>query len=166
MQPLILTLVLDNESQEYFNQLRKKHFPPEKNFLDAHLTLFHNLPADEEQIRKLLQEVSTNHSTIQLNATEVRSIGAGVAYKVESDELIKLHQYLQKQWRDWLIPQDQHKLWPHVTVQNKVEHATAVELQQQLAQNFKPFAIQGVGLALWEYLNGPWRLVKTYNFKQ
>lgn len=166
MQPLILTLALDEKNQEYFNQLRKKYFPVERNFLDAHLTLFHNLPPTETKIKEMLVEVSKKQKVIDLDVKEVRSIGAGVAYKIESEVLIQLHYFLQKQWEPWLIPQDQHKLWPHITVQNKVEHAIATALRDELAQEFKPFTIKGVGLKLWEYLNGPWGYMETYEFKQ
>ncbi|WP_208644854.1 2'-5' RNA ligase family protein [Mucilaginibacter kameinonensis] len=43
---LILTLRLDEESQAFFDEMRKRHFPQERNFLKAHLTLFHQLPSD------------------------------------------------------------------------------------------------------------------------
>ena len=42
--PLILTLTLDEATQAYFNDLRRQHFPPNINYLAAHLTLFHHLP--------------------------------------------------------------------------------------------------------------------------
>jgi len=45
--PLILTLNFNNEVQQFFNALRKQHFPPVINYLDAHLTLFHHLPPPE-----------------------------------------------------------------------------------------------------------------------
>ena len=49
MPPLILTLVLDAASQAFFDRLRRQHFPPERNVLDAHLTLFHALDGEQEQ---------------------------------------------------------------------------------------------------------------------
>jgi hypothetical protein len=47
-QPLILTLRMDERSQERFDRLRETHFPPERNYLRAHLTLFHKLPGERE----------------------------------------------------------------------------------------------------------------------
>jgi hypothetical protein len=44
--PLIVTALMDAVAQERFDQLRRSHFPPERNHLDAHLTLFHRLPDD------------------------------------------------------------------------------------------------------------------------
>ena len=46
--PLILSAVLDAPVQERLDALRRAHFPPERNHLDAHVTLFHHLPGAEE----------------------------------------------------------------------------------------------------------------------
>lgn len=46
--PLILTLAMDERSQERFDRLRETHFPPERNHLSAHLTLFHRLPGERQ----------------------------------------------------------------------------------------------------------------------
>ena len=45
--PLILTLKLDQASFTRLDALRQAHFPPERNWLSAHLTLFHHLPGDQ-----------------------------------------------------------------------------------------------------------------------
>lgn len=162
--PLILTVQLNNEAFHFFNDLRKQYFPPGRNYLDAHLTLFHNLPSTEEKIIQDIEALCLQQQTINLPVTEVVSIGRGVAYKIESAELIKLHKNLQQQWQQWLIPQDKQKLWPHITVQNKVSAPEAKNLQQQLANSFMPFTAYGTGLSLWEYLNGPWKFLKTVSF--
>ncbi|GAB2689523.1 2'-5' RNA ligase family protein [Mucilaginibacter koreensis] len=165
MQPLILTLALDDKSQALFDDLRQQYFPPERNHLKAHLSLFHQLPAQEEKIIKTITDACNRHQKIELQVSEVRNIGSGVAYKIESDRLLQLHKHLQQQWQEWLIPQDQHKLWPHITIQNKVEPAMAAQLREELAAKFEPFIAYGTGLSLWEYLGGPWRHINTYEFK-
>lgn len=43
-QPLVATLSIDSTAEEYFDNLRKQHFPKERNYLNAHLTLFNALP--------------------------------------------------------------------------------------------------------------------------
>jgi hypothetical protein len=48
-RPFILTLWMEEQAQKYFNQMRKIYFPAQRNYLDAHLTLFHNL-LDKSQI--------------------------------------------------------------------------------------------------------------------
>ena len=40
----IITAKLDEKSQQLLNTLRKEHFPAHLNYLDAHLTLFHQFP--------------------------------------------------------------------------------------------------------------------------
>jgi len=44
---LILTLALDGEAFALFDRLRREHFPPERNVVPAHVTLFHALPGEE-----------------------------------------------------------------------------------------------------------------------
>jgi len=164
--PLILTLALNTEAETFFDALRKQHFPPERNFLKAHLTLFHHLPPHEPQIRHDIETLCATQQIISLPVTQVVSIGRGVAYKIESTPLQQLHKHFQERWQPWLIPQDKQKLWPHITVQNKVAPQLAQELQQQLSTAFKPFTIQGTGLRLWNYLGGgPWELVQSFLFK-
>ena len=43
--PLILTAQLPRDLHARFTALRTAHFPPERNYLEAHVTLFHALPA-------------------------------------------------------------------------------------------------------------------------
>lgn len=162
--PLIITLKINREAFHFFNGLRYQHFPQELNYLSAHLTLFHNLPADQPQIVSDIQQWCAQQKTITLQVTSVVSIGKGVAYKIESDTLLNMQQALQNKWKHWLIPQDQQKLWPHITVQNKVLPEQAQTLLQQLSSNFTPFEAYGRGICLWQYLGGPWKFMQTFSF--
>jgi 2'-5' RNA ligase len=164
MPPLILTLALNAEAEVFFDRLRQQHFPPDRNFLKAHLTLFHHLPPQEPAIIEAIEAFCKKQHTISLHVTAVMSLGRGVAYKLESTVLQNLHKQLQQQWQPWLIPQDKQTLRPHVTVQNKVTPQAARALQQRLQYNFTPFEVQGMGLRLWNYLGGPWELVQTFLF--
>lgn len=163
--PVILTLKISPEAAAYFTELRKINFPAERNYLDAHLTLFHHLPGNEDAIFNAVKTVCEKQKPLVLKVTEVVSIGAGVAFKLESAELKQLHKNLQQQWQLWLTPQDKQALWPHITIQNKVDRQTAVQLQQELSATFTPFEIEGEGLTLWEYLNGPWQKIQTVKFE-
>ena len=162
--PLILTLKLDKPAFTYFNALRQEYFPPAINYLDAHLTLFHhltNLPA----VADWLNTVAKNQAEINIEVTNLMKLGRGVAFAVQSDELLRLHQQFQKRWQAWLTAQDQQRLRPHITVQNKVTPEKANTLFTQLSANFKPFTAVGLGLSLWEYQGGPWQKVQDYFFK-
>ena len=163
--PLILTLALDEAAFHFFNQLRQEHFPAERNYLKAHLTLFHHLPgAEQSTITQYLTEVSQDQPPLSLAVSEVRSLGSGVAYRLVSQELQDLHRRLSEKWQAWLTPQDQQTLWPHVTVQNKVSKQEAQALYQQLNNAFEPFTATGTGLQLWEYQAGPWELLEVFDF--
>lgn len=161
--PLILTLSIEESASLFFDSLRKKYFPPTRNFIDAHLTLFHALP-NEEKIINTLKELCNRQQPFNLLISEVISIGKGVAYKIESSELGQLHKWLQNHWKPFLTPQDSQKLWPHITIQNKVPVQEARQLLQELKSNFAPFSTSATGLQLWEYLNGPWKLIEQTNF--
>jgi hypothetical protein len=162
--PQVVTLALDAAAEAFFNALRSNHFPPERNYLAAHLTLFHHLPAQEQQIAQTLECMSAQQPIFDLNVTGIVSIGRGVAYKIESLVLQQMHQQMQQQWQPWLTPQDRQKLWPHITVQNKVAPHTAHALHQQLLASFHAFTVQGTGFRLWNYLEGPWALVQVFPF--
>ncbi len=164
--PLILTLTLDHVSQHFFDEKRRSHFPPERNYLDAHLTLFHHLPPGQPQVINDIQMAADTYRQMKLNITGLKMTGSGVAYVIECPLLLQLHAYLQKLWWDKLIPQDKHKLWPHITVQNKVPSETATLLKADLEQRFEPFTGTGVGLSLFEYLGGPWKPVQQWQFNE
>lgn len=163
--PLILTLQLDGISFNFFNMQRQRYFPPERNFLAAHVTLFHHLPPGEAQIKNNLLQLASTQQELQLQVTGVRFLGNGVAYTLESAALQQLHKQLQIRWAPWLIPQDKQTLRPHVTVQNKVAAPVAKSLHAELSKNFVPFEAVGKGLQLWEYLGGPWKAVAVFLFQ-
>jgi hypothetical protein len=162
--PLIVTLAIDKESQAFFDRLRDKYFPPAINFIAAHLTLFHHLPADELSVLKDLNELINQQLVLLLEVTGVVSIGNGVAYKIDCPPLVLLHQRMQQKWKAWLTPQDKQKLWPHITIQNKVAPATAKETLLQLKENFQHFTIRATGFSLWSYEGGPWKFIKELPF--
>lgn len=163
--PLILTLALDAGSFAFFNGLRQQHFPPERNFLAAHVTLFHHLPGARRP--DLIDQLATRCQALpplQVQVTGLRFMGRGVAYALENDTLQAVHRELQTQWQPALTPQDQQKLRPHVTVQNKVEPKQARALYEQLSADFVPFEATGTGLQLWAYRGGPWEAIQTFDF--
>jgi 2'-5' RNA ligase len=164
--PLILTLKMDDGSQERFDRLRKAYFPPERNYLSAHLTLFHHLPADREgEVVGEIEEVRRRQGRISLRASGLLFMGRGVAYKLESPELVALRRRLASGWEPFLTNQDRQGLRPHVTVQNKVQPEKARALHRLLESSFSPFEVLGEGLLLWRYLGGPWEEVGDYPFR-
>ena len=163
-RPLIVTLLLDEAAQRRFDRLREAHFPPERNHLAAHVTLFHALPGD--QLARVDADLAgaAARMPFDVEVTGVRSLGRGVAYTLASAELAELRAGLAAAWAPWLTPQDRQRHAPHVTVQNKVEPAAARALLRELEAGFAPYAVTATGLALWRYLGGPWEPLGSYRF--
>jgi 2'-5' RNA ligase len=163
--PLILTLKLDQHAFDVLDALRARHFPPERNFLPAHVTLFHALPGDQEQaIAATLHELCAETTALHLSFPKLRLLGKGVAVEIESADLIKLRKYLIRVWDMWLGMQDRQGFRPHVTIQNKVTPATARRLFDELRRTWQLFDGRGEALLLWRYRGGPWELVDEFTF--
>ncbi len=154
--PLVVTLQLDEASQARFDALRRAHFPPERNHLQAHVTLFHALPGEHEDAVRADLERSARRPAYAVDVVRVRSLGRGVAYDLRSPELVAQRADLARGWQPWLTPQDARPHAAHVTVQNKVTPERARALLRELAAGFAPYAVTATGLALGRYLGGPW----------
>lgn len=161
--PLILTLLTDEISGQYFNRLRSLHYPKYCNYVEAHLTLFHKLPADKAIIRNTLIEVC-KRGPIQLEVTGLKSMGTGVAFEIQSPELINLHKILQRKFSPFLIKKDRHTLWPHITVQNKVTAFKASQTLALLEKDFELFSVDGIGIGVWLYRGKRWEKKEEYRF--
>jgi 2'-5' RNA ligase len=161
-QPLILTLKIDEEAQAFYEGLRRRHFPPERNLIPAHLTLFHQLP-DKESTYTTVRELAESTPILQLAHSTPRSIGRGVAIFFQSEQLASLHSALSRVFKDQLIPQDRQPFRPHIVIQNKVDPETA---SATLSELDLPSLIQpsGIGLTLWRYLGGPWKHLSDFPF--
>ena len=159
----VLTLQLDPSSQARFDALRQRHFPPERNQIPAHLTLFHTLP-DAPEIADDLAAAAAGCRPFPLAVTGLRSLGKGVAYTLASAALQSLHSHLAARFADDLTPQDCQRLQPHIVVQNKVTPEAARTLLAKLQSTFHPFEAQATGLDLWQYLGGPWNHLTTFPF--
>lgn len=157
---------MDERSLEFFDDLRKRHFPPERNFLRAHLTLFHSLPADElEAVSDYLRKLAARTSDLELNFVKWRSLGRGVAMNVESSGLDAIRGHIALRWNAVLTAQDRQPFRPHITIQNKAEPSAARQLLTSLETQPSPVAGKAVGLDLWRYLGGPWELISSHDFR-
>jgi hypothetical protein len=149
----------------WLQELRRAHYPPERNRVPAHLTLFRHLPpsVEGELARRLAAYAATAAPVAEIAA--IMDLGGGTALRVESEGLEDIRYDLALALRGLLTPQDIAPWRPHVTVQNKVEPREARALQARLRAGFerRPLAIKG--LALWRYLDGPWEPVKSWTFR-
>ena len=163
MPPLILTLKLDADSFGFFDALRREHFPPSRNFLAAHITLFHHLPGEESlMIEDDLRRVCADCEAFEMRFPTLRFLGKGTAAEIESAELVRLRSTLAAGWENYLNDQDRQKFKPHITIQNKVAADEARSLYEALRANWQTQTGIAVGLQLWHYLGGPWKLANEF----
>jgi hypothetical protein len=157
--------VLPEALQSRADQLRRAHFPPERNQLAAHVTLFHALPPSvENELRDALAaEVKAKPIAARLEG--LMDLGRGTALRIESPGMVALWQRLAERFHGMLTPQDEHVPRFHVTIQNKVAPSEAKMLQRQLATSIEPRDFAFAGLALHRYRGGPWEFVKRWSFR-
>ncbi|WP_337270703.1 2'-5' RNA ligase family protein [Oryzifoliimicrobium ureilyticus] len=158
LPPIIVTAHVVSEDLEFFNALRRRHFPAERNFLDAHITMFHHLPGRYlEEIKDIATDVLSQSQPFVAEVAGVRHLGSGVAFQIASGILTELRAALKNKLGAWPGPQDQQKFQPHITIQNKVARSKADKLFFELRESYQPRSILITGIDLWSYLNGPWR---------
>ncbi|MDB5677852.1 2'-5' RNA ligase family protein [Sphingomonas bacterium] len=154
--PIIVTALFGGEDQAWFDRQRAAHFPPERNFLKAHLTMFHHLPPSlEGEVRQRLGEAARAGAPTARIAG-LMSLGRGVAYRIDSPALEEVRAHLADIWAGLLTPQDQAGWRPHVTIQNKVDPAEARTLLTKLQADFRPRPLVVADYAAWWYRAGPW----------
>jgi len=162
--PLIVTLLLDDAAQQRFDRLRAAHFPPERNWLQAHVTLFHALPG--ERLPAIRDEVAraAARPPFDVAVTGVRFLGRGVALDLAAPELTALRSSLAAAFDPDLTAQDRQWSRPHVTVQNKVAPDVARTLHAELTAAFVRETVRARGLGLWHYRGGPWEPEAEFAF--
>lgn len=133
---LILSLMVDPESQQRFDALRTAHFPADRLVVGAHVTLFHALP-EELCVLDDVRRACTAPS-FDVEVTGLRSLGRGVALVLTSAAALALRGQLASSWTGSLTPQDAQPWSPHVTVQNKVDPTVARRLLAELTGSFQP----------------------------
>ncbi len=163
--PLIVTAELAPADLAWLNDLRRRHYPVERNQLPAHLTMFHTLPPSaEEEVRHLLSRVVAGPSPRAFVAG-VMDLGGGVALRIASDELDSLRAEIAERLAGLLTAQDRAGWSAHVTIQNKVSPRDAKALIRAIGSQFDGRPIKIAGLGLHRYQNGPWETLRTVPFR-
>jgi 2'-5' RNA ligase len=162
---LIVTAEIAPQDLAWLDRLRRAHFPPERNHLTAHLTMFHALPpSSEAEVRASLARFGSERPP-HASLDGLMNLGGGVAYRVVSPDLDRMRSDLAEQFRGLLSAQDAGGWRPHITIQNKVPPKVARALLQQLEQGFRPRPLVIGALGLHRYLDGPWEKLAVTSFR-
>jgi len=163
--PIIVSALFGRADQAWFDGLRRRHFPPERNQLDAHLTLFHHLPPSiEAELKHRLTQATRGVRAPVARASGLMSLGRGVAIRVECPALLEIRSMLSDAFAGMLTPQDAGGWRPHVTIQNKVAPATAKLLLGALSRDFRAREVEVAGIGTWWYRGGPWEPLSRHMF--
>ncbi|WP_408590283.1 2'-5' RNA ligase family protein [Novosphingobium sp.] len=164
--PLIVTATLPAALQGRAEGLRRAHFPPERNHLSAHVTLFHALPGFVlEEARQVLADLSRTRAAPVAQLDGLMDLGGGTALRIRSEALLDLRADIADRFHGLLTAQDQARPRLHVTVQNKVTRAEAKALQAELATQSWDAPFSFAGLALHHYRGGPWEAAGAWSFR-
>lgn len=163
--PIIVTAEMGGEDQHWANGLRERYFPPERNQLPAHITLFHHLPPRcLGELQSALAELARRKRP-PARIDRLLPLGQGVAFHVHSPDLLMMREDLADRFAALLTPQDAGRPRLHITIQNKVTANVARTTLGLLEQDFRPRPLVIAGIAAWEYRGGPWALIRRYAFR-
>lgn len=162
---LIVTAEIGASDLAWLDRLRRAHYPPERNRVPAHLTIFHALPPSaEREVRSSLSR-TVSAEPPQASIEGLMNLGGGVAYRVVSPQLDQIRSQLAHDFHGLLSAQDSDGWRPHVTIQNKVSAKEARALMIEIEQGFCPQPLEIRGLGLHRYIDGPWERLVTYAFR-
>ncbi|MBO9602477.1 MAG: 2'-5' RNA ligase family protein [Novosphingobium sp.] len=164
--PLLITAELPPDILAWADGLRRRHYPPERNRLRAHVTLFHALPPSAEaEVRRLLADCAAANPPPEARIEGIWDMGTGTALDIRCAALAAFHRELSERLHGLLTKQDDRKLRPHITVQNKVGRGAAKALQAELADTLHPrsFRFRGFGLYAWE--DALWNPIAEFPFR-
>ena len=163
---LIVTAELGPADFAFFDGQRRRYFPPDRNRIAAHLTMFHAIPApDEAELKQRLAALASEYPPPRAVVTGLMNLGGGVAYRIASDDLDDIRTALSHGFRGRLTLQDQQGWRPHITVQNKVSSSIAIATLCELERGFAPRPLAIAALAYHHYEGGPWRPGRRYPFR-
>ena len=164
--PFIVTAELPPDLFAWADALRREHFPPERNHLEAHVILFHSFaPSLFAELRDKLKGLAAQHARPDARLEGLMNLGRGTALAIASPAMLAIREDIAERFHGALTAQDRHPPRLHITIQNKVlpEHAKA--LQRELAGALSPRDFRFAGLGLHIYRGGPWEAVGRWPFR-
>ena len=163
--PLIVTADFAPADFAWLEGLRRAHYPPERNRVPVHLTMFQGLPPSAiDEVRHQLALHSAGPPP-PATLAGLMNLTNGVAFRIVSDDLETIRDAVADHFHGLLCAPDAAGWRPHVTIQNKVAPKDAKSLLDQLEKDFRPRALGLSGLSVHRYRGGPWETLGTYKFR-
>ncbi|MFU7528078.1 2'-5' RNA ligase family protein [Qipengyuania sp. ASV99] len=164
--PFILTAALPPDIQSWAGALRAAHYPPDRNHLHAHVTMFHSFaPSLLEELQDYFPVLTREFAPPAAAITGLMDLGTGTAIAIQSAPLLALRGLIAEHFRGSLTAQDLYEPRPHITIQNKVTKREARALQAELRPAIAAREFNFLALELFLYKGGPWELVKRSAFR-
>ena len=164
--PLLVTADMPPDIFAWADGLRRAHFPPERNRLKAHVTLFHALPPSVDgELRRLLTDLAAATRPPEARISGLMKLGRGTALAIDSPGMVAMHSLLQDRLHGLMTPQDAQLLRLHITIQNKVTPEEARALQSRLGPELEQRSFRFRGFELFAYEDGLWRPLKSFAFR-
>ncbi len=165
-QPFIVTAELPPEIFKWADALRRAHFPPERNWLGAHVTLFHSFaPSLRRELPALLARIAAEYAPPPARIDGLMNLGQGTALAISSRGMLAIREAIAEHFHGALTAQDQHEPRLHITIQNKVPREAARALQAELAATLDSRRFRFAGLGLHLYCNPHWQAQGTWRFR-
>jgi len=162
---LIITAEFSPADFAWLERLRRAHYPPDRNQVPVHLTLFHALPPSAEDEARRQLSIHARTPAPRATVAGLMDFGGGVAFRVVSDDLDAIRDDIADHFHGLLSAQDSAGWRPHVTIQNKVSPREARALVAALERDFRPRPLSITALALHRYLGGSWEIIARYPFR-
>ena len=165
--PFIVTAELPGEIFAWANALRTQHFPPERNHLAAHVTLFHSFaPSLRAELPRELARLAGEYAPPEGLVDGLMDLGGGTALALRSEAMLAIREEIAERFHTMLTAQDRGGKRLHITVQNKVERKAARTLQDELGPIISARAFHFTGLGLHRYLGPRWEEVGVWKFRR
>lgn len=163
--PFIVTAEMPGDILAWSNSLRRAYFPPERNVLTAHVTLFHSFaPSLREELLRTLGEYGGQFAPPEAVVEGLMNLGKGTALAVRSPGMLAIRERIAERFHGALTPQDRHTPRLHITIQNKVTPDEARRLQREL-EGYPPRSFRFTGLGLHIYRVTHWEGLSVWPFR-
>ncbi|MFN3551509.1 MAG: 2'-5' RNA ligase family protein [Novosphingobium meiothermophilum] len=152
--------------QRWADALRVAHYPPERNRVQAHVTLFHALrPTMRDEVCAMLAGMGGSYAPVAAYLDGIMDLGTGTALAITSPGMMALRARMAEHLHGMLTAQDMAEPRLHITVQNKVSRNAARALQKYLSGWLEPRRFVFTGLAVHRYRGSSWENAGQWSFR-